>query len=899
MKKFLVADLLCGAGGSSTGAMRAIRKMGYEMELVCLNHWQTAINTHQKNHPEARHYVQDIATINPYIAVPEGYLDLLMASPSCVHHSNARGGKPTSDQQRSDPWHIITWLTQLRVKRMIIENVWEFCLEEETTILTKRGLIPIREILVGDEVWTHKNRWRPVTNVIQRAKPVYRVNGHEHSITEATENHRFYTTGKARRIIPDPRKTLENHSGQQTTMPDLHKNKEKAWTKAEDLDFTYWASPNIMPFEQAPLPESLVEYSDNPEIYNENVQRFFFTVGRFLATGGVDKKDDNIIAYLHDYRGDEADLNEVGSLLAGSWERKAETPFYNVFKLEGNQGADLVSWTLEFFSTPDLKRVFPNFMYSIPASCKTAFWNGYIRHADLDTLPNEYVQDNYSREFAVGVKLMLQSIGHTCELHLRDKPSNNTVTDKMIAGMVAPPTSTDLQPNSTEKTYVLQRCNEIYDNFYDEDHRWSVVYNIYEDGEIKNVVDITVEEDHSFVADGQVTHNCNWGPVDEKTGKPIKERKGEYFQAWINVIRSLGFEPKWHKLNAADYGDATTRERFILMARSDGRRLIWPAKTHVSLKDAHLPENKGKKIWRAADDIIDWNRKGRSIFNRPKPLAENTIKRIYKGAQRENWPEPYLVVLRNHMHARGIELPIPTVSAGGTHIGIAQPIVVNMKGQSDGHSTKKPLPTQTSHAAHLYKADPVILSVHNTGTPRSTKQPLPTISTGGASNDKRPGCARPMLVEAIEQPFVLSQASGGQSRPTYAPCPTSTGGGNGATHALIVPLTHTKSDISPKNAKVPLPTITTAKGGEQALVEPAHRFIDKDGIEYDILFRMLEDYELAAAMGFDTEEEKYEFTGTKTQRIKQIGNAVSVRKMRACVEAILFDEVETDQKNVA
>ncbi len=64
--------------------------------------------------------------MRPHILVPEGYLDLLMASPTCTHHSVARGGKPTSDQQRSDPWHIITWLTELRVKRLIIENVWEF-----------------------------------------------------------------------------------------------------------------------------------------------------------------------------------------------------------------------------------------------------------------------------------------------------------------------------------------------------------------------------------------------------------------------------------------------------------------------------------------------------------------------------------------------------------------------------------------------------------------------------------------------------------------------------------------------------------------------------------------------------------------------------------------------------
>jgi DNA (cytosine-5)-methyltransferase 1 len=126
MRKMLVADLFCGAGGSSTGARNALKSLGLEMELVVLNHWPTAIETHTKNHPEARHYCQDIATLRPHLAVPEGYLDLLMASPSCTHHSVARGGRPTSDQQRSDPWHIITWFTELSVKRALIENVPEF-----------------------------------------------------------------------------------------------------------------------------------------------------------------------------------------------------------------------------------------------------------------------------------------------------------------------------------------------------------------------------------------------------------------------------------------------------------------------------------------------------------------------------------------------------------------------------------------------------------------------------------------------------------------------------------------------------------------------------------------------------------------------------------------------------
>src|SRR3546814_9703448 len=96
------------------------------MLLTCVNHWPIAIETHKKNHPKARHYCQDVATLRPLEAVPEGRLDILMASPTCTHHSRARGGRPTSDQQRMDPWHVVTWLTELRVKILLLENVPEF-----------------------------------------------------------------------------------------------------------------------------------------------------------------------------------------------------------------------------------------------------------------------------------------------------------------------------------------------------------------------------------------------------------------------------------------------------------------------------------------------------------------------------------------------------------------------------------------------------------------------------------------------------------------------------------------------------------------------------------------------------------------------------------------------------
>ena len=123
---YMVADLFCGAGGSSTGAEKAIAATGGRLDLVAVNHWPVAVETHQLNHPTARHYVQDLERADPEAIVPEGRLDLLMASPECRFYSRARGGKPVHDQGHMNPWIVLRWLTALNVRCALIENVPEF-----------------------------------------------------------------------------------------------------------------------------------------------------------------------------------------------------------------------------------------------------------------------------------------------------------------------------------------------------------------------------------------------------------------------------------------------------------------------------------------------------------------------------------------------------------------------------------------------------------------------------------------------------------------------------------------------------------------------------------------------------------------------------------------------------
>jgi DNA (cytosine-5)-methyltransferase 1 len=132
----------------------------------------------------------------------------------------------------------------------------------------------------------------------------------------------------------------------------------------------------------------------------------------------------------------------------------------------------------------------------------------------------------------------------------------------------------------------------------------------------------------------------SWGPLDEY-GRVIKERKGEYFRDFVSKLKKLDYQVDWKILNAADYGDPTTRKRFFLQAVKDGKGIHWPQPTHKNPKLAgNLPNWKS-----AAEHVIDWTIRGESIYYRKKPLVIDTIKRIKHGLKKFGLA-PYFVVFR-------------------------------------------------------------------------------------------------------------------------------------------------------------------------------------------------------------------------------------------------------------
>lgn len=125
-KTIFAADLFCGAGGT-TEALRQICETNKQtLDLIAVNHWPIAIDSHSANHPYAKHLCAKLEAVNPHDLVPGGRLNLLIAGIECTHHSNARGGRPRNDQSRSSAWLILKWASELYIETIIIENVKEF-----------------------------------------------------------------------------------------------------------------------------------------------------------------------------------------------------------------------------------------------------------------------------------------------------------------------------------------------------------------------------------------------------------------------------------------------------------------------------------------------------------------------------------------------------------------------------------------------------------------------------------------------------------------------------------------------------------------------------------------------------------------------------------------------------
>lgn len=219
-----------------------------------------------------------------------------------------------------------------------------------------------------------------------------------------------------------------------------------------------------------------------------------------------------------------------------------------------------------------------------------------------------------------------------------------------------------------------------------------------------------------------------WGPV--RKGKPVKSKVGQTFQCWRQQLENLGYAVESRELIASHYGAPTSRKRLFIIARCDGKPIVWPEATHGDPASPEVTDGK-RKPWKTAVDVIDWTLQAPSIFadkseifnkygiKAVRPLAGNTLRRIIRGIDRfvlQN-PSPY-VVQRNM----------------GDEKETLQMTVINHSGNFRGQKMAEPLQTITSkhgYGMSSAKLTPVMVTNNENVAGSSPDSPINTVTTGG------------------------------------------------------------------------------------------------------------------------------------------------------------------------
>lgn len=392
----------------------------------------------------------------------------------------------------------------------------------------------------------------------------------------------------------------------------------------------------------------------------------------------------------------------------------------------------------------------------------------------------------------------------------------------------------------------------------------------------------------------------DWGPLDAEHC-PIPERKGETFKRWRRDLEKLDYVVEWRTLIASHFGAPTSRKRLFLIARRDGHPIAWPKPTHGP---GLLPFN-------TAAQCIDWSLPVPSIFDRKKPLAEKTLKRIAAGIRRFvlESADPFIIPV-NHgggeSRSESLGAPLSTVTAARRGHALVAPHIVEMNHSNNPRSVEAPLNTVTTQGNRFNLVAPTLIQTsygeRQGQAPRvlDLHAPLGTVVAQGQKHS---------LVAA----FLAKHYGGVVGQPVDKTIGTITAVDH---HSLVTSqIAVLRNNCDAKDARDPMPTITAGGNhiGEvrafltnyygndadvgRGLKEPMRTVVTKDrfglvtvkGVDYqivDIGMRMLEPHELLAAQfgrfarGYDMSPAK-----TKKDQVRLIGNSVCPELEEAIIAA--------------
>lgn len=409
--------------------------------------------------------------------------------------------------------------------------------------------------------------------------------------------------------------------------------------------------------------------------------------------------------------------------------------------------------------------------------------------------------------------------------------------------------------------------------------------------------------DPDYVKIENVVEFMSWGPLNDK-GKPISMKSGRDWMRWRKHINSLGYRDEWKEMNSADYGAYTSRNRLFGCFAKAGLPIVWPDPTHSKNGNSNVDLfGTGLQKWKAVKDLLDFEDEGESIFNRKKPLVENSLKRIYAGLIKEvAGGKDNFILKYNSMNKQGKVVapstcdPLPTIACQN-RLGLVQTSFIakyfSGRPMNKISSVNNPLGTITTAANQaLVNVVPAFLTKYygNEKGCESIYDPLDTIPTKDRFSlvqahwlDKQ--YSGEHNHQSIDQPagtiltsdkhalmtakgFIYNPSHGGHSMHINQPCPTIIARQDKA------PLYFIQYSIDPSVR------IEIYEDDSETMIK-IKEFMALYGIS-DIKMRMLKVQELKEIQGFPAE---YKLYGNQSDQKKFIGNSVVPHIVTAWTEA--------------
>jgi DNA (cytosine-5)-methyltransferase 1 len=306
-----------------------------------------------------------------------------------------------------------------------------------------------------------------------------------------------------------------------------------------------------------------------------------------------------------------------------------------------------------------------------------------------------------------------------------------------------------------------------------------------------------------------------WGPLDAK-GNPHAHAKGQTFRSFVGGLRRRGYAVEWRELRACDYGAPTIRRRFFLIARCDGRPIVWPAQTHAEPESAAVRTGQ-LKPWRTAAECIDFSLPCPSIFERKRPLAAATCRRVAKGIMKfvVDCPNPFIIPVTHWGDVRAHSLGEPIRTVTGAHRGemaLVSPTAASFYGDKGGAASRVnpvtvPLRVQTASNRHAVLAATLVQTGYGERPGQAPRVPGLGKPLGTCVGGQK---------HAVVSAFLAKHYGGVTGVPVTGPTGTVTTQDH---HSLVTAsLVRQFGKSVGSSAEAPIGTITAGGGGKTSLM---------------------------------------------------------------------------------